>query len=645
MANDRLRDEPSDLRRVALALAMLALVGFSLVLTCQMSSLSLALRTAFANHNVLGVPGRLQLLLSLAAGLVVPAAAGLLVLWRKRDIAALERAATLSSPLGLAFLVPGLFLSEVATEKPLFYLVVLASFGVVESALLADALALLAREEPRPFRLWWRRLPLVQRVRRLSLSPWASLALLALCSAGYVTALGGYGVAHHRLIQDVPTDWGIADNVMFNLLHGRWFVAPAEFGTAPGDYLALHPEYGSLLFVPLYALRPGVETLIWLQASIAALAVVPLYLVAARQLGRKLAVWVGVAYLLLAPLHGALMVGFTWMPAVTLFLFSLYYAVESKRLWLFVLALLGLLSISEAGPLYAFALGLMLIASRTRLRVGLWLTTLAVPVIVFNLLLSVRGSSAQTPPLLAALTTFWNNPIYFLWDLARFVKVASVLHALSPLCLLPVSELACWPLLIPGLLFTSLGSAFWPNGGTGFVNGVIWVPGCFIALLFALKKRRAQGFGRPAYRAAIFTLTITLLSHSYDFGAFLRADGFGGLASSAVRMTPWGQSRYESLRRVLARIPASASVGTTTYLVSFVSNRRDVFELTRPYAQPDYILLSSRESSYIRDRLANTFAAHEYRLVLSTFDEFYLFARGAETQDTRSALLRLGLTN
>ena len=108
-------------------------------------------------------------------------------------------------------------------------------------------------------------------------------------------------------------------------------------------------------------------------------------------------------------------------------------------------------------------------------------------------------------------------------------------------------------------------------------------------------------------------------------------------------MTTAGETRYDVWVALGRRIPASASVSTTNVLLSHVSNRPEAYDLSRPYGTPDYILLSSREVGGVRASLLTSFARHEYRLVGSGFDEFYLFARGAETPETTPALRRLGL--
>jgi uncharacterized membrane protein len=639
MIDDRLPGKPIELPRLALSLASLALAGFSLVLLGQMLWLSAASRSDFAAHNVLGVPQRQVLLLAIAAGLAVPIFATLLVLWFRRRrsgmLSALHRVATLCGPLGVVFAVPGLFLATVAQAKPLFYLTVLLGFGVAFSLLLTRAFD--ARAQRRSSILW-------QRLRSRAMVRAVPLALLLIFAAGYVLVLGRSAVVHHRLIQTVAEDVGITDNVMSNLLHGNFFRAPARFGTDPGSYLSLHAEYASLLFLPIYRLRPGAEGLLWLQVVLAALAVLPLYLLVAARLGQKMAFWFGAMYLLLAPVHGALLNGFSWLPAVTLFSLTLYYAVESERRWLMYPSLLLLLSVSEAGPLNVFAFGLFLLVVGKRTRLGLGLTALSAAVIALNLLRSARGLGAVEQPALAgAMAALLKNPVYFVLDLARAVKLTSALHALAPLCLLPLFELATWPLFIPALLFTSAANEYWPSHVV-YPSSLIWIPACLLGLLYTLREQQADAKKRSRYLAWVVTLSVLQLSHSYDFGALLRTDSFGDQSpAETFRMTSQGQRRYDQLMQLVRRIPASASVATTTYLLSHVSNRVDAFDLSRPYGQPDYILLSTRELSALRPSLDATFAERHYRFVAAAGDEFYLFSRGAETAQTRSAFKKLGL--
>jgi len=643
----RLRNDHGELPRLALALATLSTVGFSLVLCAQLSWMQLAPRNSYALSNVLGVPGRNLLLLTLGVGMLVPALLGLLLVWRKGPLAieTLEYRATTLSPLALSFVLPSLFLSRVAETKPLFYLVVLSAFGLAARALVGASLraqgARRAQRSEQPTS-WFERLG--ARFERVEsrVPRGAALLLVLFAATGYAAYFGHCAVARHRLIQTVGSDVGIADNLMANLLHGRWFRAPAYFGTLPGSYLSVHAEYIALLFVPIYRLRPGAETLLWLQAALAALSVVPLFLSTARVLGQRAAVWASALYLLLAPLQHTLAYGFSWMPAFCLFSFTLYYAVVSERRWLLALALPGLLATTEAGPLGVFALGILLGISRKRVGLALGLCLLAVLVFVFNTRLALlAGNEQQLPPTTAGLKTLLSNPVYFVLDLARAKKLAAMLHALAPLALVPLAPLSSLPLLLPGLLFTSGSSEFWPISPEAAQFQLLWIPGGILSLLFGLGPLRDSRGQRSLFLGAVVAISLASLSHSYNFGLLLRSDARNAQSKS----TPSDEKRYADLQRVVRQIPASASVVATNYMLSHVSNRTEVFEAGRPYGKPDYVFFSTRElGGGARTALAATLATHSYALVTHV-EEFYLFRRAAETPDTLEAVRVLGLSN
>jgi uncharacterized membrane protein len=635
----RARAEPRELPRIALSLATLAAVGFSLVLSAQLLSMQGDPRGSYTLSNVLGAPLRLRLLLTLAVGMVLPVFVGLVVLWRSPagSSAALRRLATLLSPLSIVFVVPGLFLAQVAQAKPLFYLVVLSAFGLAGRALLAASLSAL-REGDTP--RWWRRL--AARLDALHLPRAGALLLVGFAAAGYAFFLGSHAVAHHRLFRTIDSDVGIADNVMSNLLSGHLFRAPAQFGTLPGNYLTLHGDYCALVFLPIYQLHPGSETLLWLQAVLVALAVVPLFFLSARLLGQRMAIWASLSFLSLAPLHGALLFGFSWLPAFCLFFFALCYAVVADRRWLIWTMTPLLLSATEVAPLAAFALGAFLAIRLRRTQLGVGLCLLATLVFAFNTELALRGAGPHaTPPLAQALVTLFSNPVYFVLDLARASKISSMLHALAPLALLPLSAL---PLIFPGFLFTSASREFWPDAHEAYPYALLWIPGCLCAVLFALHRLREDPSQRPWYLASVVSLTFTLFSHSFDFGALLRPDTFGGSGlAGQFQLTPATQKRYADAQSVVRRIPPTASVAATTFMLSHVSSRVDVFDVRRPYGEPDYIFFSSLELvGAARDALMTSFASRHYALTANAA-EFYLFRRSPETSETSERLRQLGL--
>ncbi len=635
----------SKLPRLTLSLATLAAVGFSIVLCTQLSWMQFSPRTNYALRNVLGVSGRNKLLLSLAVGVVAPVLSGLVLklMLRERGLMVLENLATVLAPLALLFILPGLFLSDVAESKPLFYLVVLTGFGVATRALLASSLTVAKEMRPPPAMPFGaaRFVPWPLKLRLPSGS-----AMFSVCLAGALFAwvLGGNAVAHHHLIQTIDTDIGISDNVMANLSLGRGFRAPALFGTTPGSYLTVHSEFVSWVFVPIYRTHPGAETLLRLQAVLAALSVVPLFLLARRLLGQAMAIWSCAAFLSLAPLHGALLYTFSWLPAFCLFSFTLYYAVLADRSWLVVLAAPLLLASSEWAPLAVLALGANAIGTVKRTRMGIALCLLAALTLAINaLIMSGTHDGQQAKPLLIALRTICTNPVYFVLDLARTAKVSSMLHALAPLALLPLT-ISTLPFLLAPLLFTSAATEFWPGPHAAYPGSIIWIPGAVLATLLTLRRLRDARGRRPMYLASVITASLALLSHSYNFGALMRKDGYGGSSTPMLfQPTPASDRRYADIQSIVKKIPPSASVVATTFMLSHVSSRADVFDARRPHGEPDFIFLSELElAGSAREGLAATLSTHRYALV-STVGEFYLFRRGSETEATRSSLQKLGL--
>ena len=638
----RLRKESDEAPRLALSLATLGAVGFSVVLCAQLLWMQLAARASYTLANVLGVQNRDRLLLSLALGMACLPLLALLVDKRrgKPGFPFTHRSAALLAPLALLFVLPGLFLSQVASTKPLFYLVTLSAFGVALRALLASSLAAFA------VRLSPRFAPWLARWRALHAPRWAYLLLVSAAAAGLAAMYARGALVHHHSLQSAQNELGVANNALANLLSGRGFRAPAEFGTQPGNYASLHADYCALLFAPLYALRPGADTLLALQCALAGLSAVPLFLLGARLVGQRAAVWISLTFLLLAPLQGALLLGFSWLPAFCLFSFTLYYAVYAERRWLTVFAAAALLASTEAGPLSVFVFGAVLGISSKRTRLALGLCALSALVFAWNTRLALHAPGSSDPPTFArALRTLGSNPVYFVLDLARATKLTSALHALAPLALVPLAPLRALPLVLPGFAATSASNEFWPSAPQAYPFAVVWIPGSILSVLLTLQRLRQAPSQRPLYLATIVTITLTLLGHSWDFGAFSPRKGSAASSSaSPFEVTAASAKRYKELQQVLPSIPPAASVVATSYMLPYVSNRPDTFDAKRAYPPPSYVFLSSLELvGDARSRLGATFAQRGYQLV-SNVGEFYVFRRGQETPQTTDALRALGLS-
>ena len=163
-------------------------------------------------------------------------------------------------------------------------------------------------------------------------------------------------------------------------------------------------------------------------------------------------------------------------------------------------------------------------------------------------------------------------------------------------------------------------------------------------MLYGLHRLRRTPGKRQLYLASLITMTFTLLSHSYNFGALLREDSFAGDGrKDQFAFTPVSEKRIADLHKVTNLIPLNASVVATTYMLAQISNRANVFDARRPYDAPEYIFFSSLElMGTARDALSVTLSHHGYALV-ATAGEFYLFRRGVESSETVPTLRMLGL--
>ena len=87
------------------------------------------------------------------------------------------------------------------------------------------------------------------------------------------------GVLRHRSLASRIFDLGIYDNIMWNTMHGR--VLGCDF-VRGGNHVTAHVDPVLVLLTPLYALAPGAETLIALQAAAVLSGAAPVFLLALR---------------------------------------------------------------------------------------------------------------------------------------------------------------------------------------------------------------------------------------------------------------------------------------------------------------------------------------------------------------------------
>ncbi|HEX3855054.1 MAG TPA: DUF2079 domain-containing protein [Polyangiaceae bacterium] len=645
---------PDTFPRTALAVTTLAAVGLSLALMLQSFHLKYSPRSDFMFRNVLGAEPRKVLLLSMGvSALFVLLVCGVLWLWkRERMAAALCTVATVLSPLCLAFSWPSFFIWQIGWDHPTWYLVLLTAFVFASRTLFTRSLRTVA-ELSRP---QWLRLPAVLTKLRLP-SAWA-ISVVAAAALAYTAYFGHFTVLRHRLIQSTAFDLGIYDNLMFNTMHGRFFKSPVLFGPGKFSYIAGHAEYVMVLFAPLYAIKPGSETLLWMQAALLGGAAIPLFMFARQFLTRGPALVISLAYLMFAPLHGPNFYDFHWLPTAIFFYFWLFYAIASRKTWLSVLMLLVLFATREDIAVGLTMLGVFLFVTGARVRFGLVLSAVAATWFGINKFIIMPHAGAwwfesMYSELFAdgkssygsVILTLMSNPVFALTTFIRENKLAYGFHMVAPLAFLPLRKPAFVLLLIPGAFFTLLTTAYWPTVSIAFQYTSHWIPYLFLAVVLSLWLFKFEADGKAKFYAAMITLVFAVLAHSYNFGAILQREGVvGGFSRVQFTMSDAELKRYQAMMKAIALIPKEASVAAGEYMNPHISARKEAYVFRYDVGPVDYIFISRNEmSSDLRRTLNDKFQKERYGLVAYTGDEFYLFKRNLSSPTTASALQRLGL--
>jgi uncharacterized membrane protein len=244
----------------------------------------------------------------------------------------------------------------------------------------------------------------------------------------------------------------------------------------------------------------------------------------------------------------------------------------------------------------------------------------------------------------SVMKTIVSNPVYFLSTLNRENKVQYALNMLAPLAFLPVRRLSTALFILPGFFFTIMTSNYAPVLQTSFQYTTHWIPYLFLAVVVGLVLLESRQ-GPRARQAAVVTIAVAVLCHSYCFGALLQHDRFvGGFSQVQFTMSPADKQRYADLRALVAMIPPTASVAATEQETPHISTRKDAYPLRWPPGAVDYILVGRSHVWGAQDALNAAFRLSAYGLVAERGDELFLFKRGPVTPGTDVAKSKLGIT-
>ena len=455
----------------------------------------------------------------------------------------------------------------------------------------------------------------------LKLTPKQGLRWIILSAIAFFLLTLGLTLHRHFTFYS-SYDQGIFNQVFWNGTHGNFFqstlssqlstnvVHSQEVPNVNYHRLGQHFTPALLLWLPIYYLFPHPATLTVLQAIFITAAGLVLYALGRIYLEPAIAFIIALSFYGANAVLGPSLANFHDISQIPLFVFSLLWAMEKRRWWLFSILTVCILAVREDSGITLFGVGVYLILSRRYPKIGLLVCSLSFlyMVVLTNLIMPLfsediakrfmlerfgqyaEGESASTLEIIWGMVS---NPWRLLVELITPVggTIKYLLGQWLPLAFIPVVAPASWaiagfPLLklllgqgksvlaislryamsiTPGLFY---GAILW-WAGQGFAN--------FNRPLSDCKPRKLYpGFRRFWVFCLCLSLLFTVTSNPSRTLYFLIPDS---IQPWVYVSAPEQWQRAGQIRSVLNQIPSNASVSATTYLIPHVSSRREVIRL------------------------------------------------------------------
>ena len=637
------RMRPRELAILLRGASILVVTGFCVAAFVMQLTGSFRARGAmslreFVNRNQLVTRARTQMLGWLAIGAVVGGVTALtLYLWRLRHTSPATRAGRVlrTGRLLWPLVLPGLaWPLLVATEWDALARV----SGIAFVALLAEALIRGAASEVVTGRLALARL--IGRARRAAPGalargrPFASpeTVFLVLGVAFYAVWMSYGTILQHREFGTAAFDLGNYDSMFFNALHGHPFRCPGVLPKgANWSMLSNHAELTMYALLPFYALRPGAETLLILQAVALASGAIPLYRFASRRLPRPAALVLALAYLLYAPMHEANFYDVHFQKFAVPFTLWTLDMLDAERPLLFSLFFVLALGCREDVPIGFAVCGVYLLLVGKHIRAAIVMTAVAgTYFVVMKFLVMPHFGSWWFSDLYRDLyptgentyggvvKTLLSNPLFVWKTLITTEKIVLFLLVVVPIVFLPLRRGLLWLSLLPAVPFTVLTTGYGPTVQISFQYVLLYIPFLFLAAALALAGFRGMPQGRARLAGAIGGIAMATFLTTRVWGAMPPGDKFrGGFRDiSGFRpVTALEKQKSRDLAELAAKVPKDASVAVSEMEHPHVSARLYCLALRIGYEGADYILYGEDTGGGGADAARRALASGEYELV------------------------------
>lgn len=420
--------------------------------------------------------------------------------------------------------------------------------------------------------------------------------------AAYFLIFSALSILKYESFNSTAFDLGIFDQNVWMFSQGQTFI-----NTINGFYpFADHIQPILYAVALLYKFAATPVLLLILHAAAVSLGAIPLYLLARKKLGEKIAVVFAIAYLIYPPTQYLTLFDFHTEAFLVTFLLSAVYFLETKSTpWMFAFLFLAGLTKEYIPVIFIFFAAYMLIvqkrakaAAAAALIGAAWLfanygiildsyefTSLHLYTESYGGDTSLAGKAAATASGLLSIN-----------------KSGYVLLMLLPLAGLPLLGIEFLIFSIPGFALVLLKSSTTYksviNHHTGFI-----LPFLFAAAVLGF-KRAVSIAGEKKKKLITAALIILSVASLVSYGPFTALYNFG-------TFNAWS-SHAKAGRELVKIIPANAdvAVSATTWAVPHLSERKWIYMFPAPFANYD--------KSYPEKQVAEWFSRPADYVVLDT---------------------------
>jgi uncharacterized membrane protein len=402
-------------------------------------------------------------------------------------------------------------------------------------------------------------------------------------------------------------DHGIFNQVFWNGIHGNFFQSSLSSALStnvvhsnqvPSVYyhrLGQHFTPALLLWLPLYALFPTPATLIVIQVTLVTAAGVVLYILARQYLAPAIAATITLSFYVANGIVGPTLSNFHDICQTPLYMFTLLLAMEKRWWWLFWGMAILILSVREDSGIGLFGVGFYLLVSRRYPLIGIAVCALSFGYILTatNVLMPLFSQDISKRFMLEQFGQFTESSsastIDIIWGMVSnpwrlIVEIVSpvsdtlnyLLAQWLPLAFIPAIAPASWAIAGFPLLQLFLGKAQ-SLLSISVRYAMTVVPGVFYGTILwwsvrpqLFKKYRLRKFW---HFCIVLSLILSIVYSPNRTLYFLFPDSYQPLVYVSLP-EQWG--RLGNLQKQMARIPANASVATSTYLLPHLSGRRAI---------------------------------------------------------------------